>query len=105
MNEPMGEPTMELHSQNSVPEDTKVEDQAGESMEVKYEAAEEKGALSARVKHEEEPPMKEGEEFATVVEYWVTRSPTKLLAPDSPKPPTLPKPSDPSEIGCLHPLN
>ena len=29
MNELVGEPTMELHSQNSVPEDTKVEDQAG----------------------------------------------------------------------------
>ena len=77
----------------------------GELVEVKYEAMEEKDALSVKVEHREEPPMKEGEEFATVVEYWVTRSPTKLLAPDSPKPPTLPKPSDPSEIGCLHPLN
>ena len=86
MNELVGELTMELHSQNSVPEDTKVEDQAGESVEVKYEAVEEKGALSARVEHEEEPPMKEEEEFATVVEYWVTRSPTKLLPSKPPNP-------------------
>ena len=47
---------------------------------------EEKGALSAKVEHKEEPLMKEEEEFTTVVEYWVTRSPTKLLPP---KPPDL----------------
>ena len=64
-----------------------------------------RGALFARIEHEEEPPMEEGEEFVTVMEYWVMRSPTKLLSLELPEPPTLPKPSDPSEIGCLHPLN
>ena len=46
-----------------------MEDQAGEYVEVKYEAVEENSALFARVEHEQEPSMKAGEEFATVGEY------------------------------------
>ena len=84
---------MDLHSQDSVSEGIKVEDPASESLEVKYEAVEEKGALSTQVEHEEEPPMKEGKEFATAVE----QEPTKLLSPEPLEPPMLP---DLPALGC-----
>ena len=58
-----------------------MEHQAGELVEVKYEALEEKGTLFVKVEHREEPPMKEGEEFVTAVEHWVTRLPTKTAGP------------------------
>ena len=69
VNEPLGEMTDGKRPQNSVSKDTKMEHQAGESVEVKYEAMEEKDALSVKVEHREEPLMKEGEEFMTAVEH------------------------------------
>ena len=77
-----------------------MEDPAGELVKVKYEAVEEKGALSTRLDHKEEPPMKEGEEFATAVEYWVTSLLTKFLSPKPPKSPTPPKLPDSPVLWC-----
>ena len=74
-------------------EEEGVEDEEEEEEANDESVEEEKAALSTRVDHKEEPPMKEGKEFTTAVE----QEPTKLLSPEPLEPPMLP---DLPALGC-----